>query len=143
MTVSRILATKGRDVVSIMPESTLADAATLLATRRIGAVIVCGEHGAVLGILSERDIVRALAENGAEALSHPVSRRMTEKVISCREQTTIDEVMQMMTRGKFRHMPVIEAGNLCGVISIGDVVKLRMAEVEAESRAMRDYIATA
>jgi CBS domain-containing protein len=143
MTVSRILAGKGRDVIGIAPQKTLADAAKLLSERRIGAVMVIGENDAMLGILSERDIVRALAENGADALTQPVSQRMTKKVVSCNVQTTINDVMQMMTTGKFRHMPVIENGKVHGVISIGDVVKQRIAEVEAESSAMRSYIGNA
>jgi CBS domain-containing protein len=143
MTVSRILAGKGRDVVGIAPQKTLADAAKLLSERRIGAVMVMDENDAMLGILSERDIVRALAENGADALTQSISQRMTKKVVSCNVQTTINDVMQMMTTGKFRHMPVIENGKVHGVISIGDVVKQRIAEVEAESSAMRSYIGNA
>jgi CBS domain-containing protein len=97
----------------------------------------------VVGILSERDIVRAIAERGPSALSEPVSRVMTEKVVTCTGQSGIQEVMELMTDGKFRHVPVVEGGRLVGVVSIGDIVKHRLAEMEAESQAMREYIATA
>ncbi len=143
MTVLRILQAKGRDVVTVAPHRTLAEAAALLAQRRIGTVVVAGADGALAGILSERDIVRALAQDGADALDHPVSRHMTAKVVTCRESATVDEVMHVMTNGKFRHVPVMEGGRLVGIVSIGDVVKRKIAEVEAETRAMRDYIITA
>ena len=97
----------------------------------------------MLGILSERDIVRAVARGGAAALEHPVSQHMTGKVVTCTRQTTINELMDEMTQRKFRHMPVVENGRLCGIISIGDVVKHRVAEIEAEHQALREYIATA
>ncbi len=143
MTVEHILRGKGRNVVTIEPEQTLAQAAQLLSERRIGAVIVGDTFRPVMGILSERDIVRALAARGAAALDEPVSRSMTEKVVTCTAASAINEVMEIMTDGKFRHVPVIENGRLTGIVSIGDIVKHRLAEVEAETQAMRDYIATA
>jgi CBS domain-containing protein len=143
MTVANILSTKGRDVVSIQPHRTLNEAAKMLAERRIGSVVVTGADRAILGILSERDIVRVLAQKGAEALADPVSRHMTADVITCTATTTIDEVMETMTHGKFRHLPVVEHGHLAGIISIGDVVKYRLAEIAAEHQAMREYIAMA
>lgn len=143
MTVEHILRAKGRNVVTIEPELTLAQAAQLLSERRIGAVIVGNTFRPVLGILSERDIVHALAARGPAALDEPVSRCMTEKVVTCTGASAINEVMELMTDGKFRHVPVVENGRLSGIVSIGDIVKHRLAEVEAESRAMRDYIATA
>ncbi len=143
MTVEHILRTKGRNVITIEPQRTLAQAAQLLSERRIGAVIVGDTFRPVMGILSERDIVRALAARGAAALDEPVSRSMTEKVVTCTAASAINEVMEIMTDGKFRHVPVIENGRLTGIVSIGDIVKHRLAEVEAETRAMRDYIATA
>jgi CBS domain-containing protein len=143
MTVEHILRAKGRTVITIEPELTLAQAAQLLSERRIGAVIVANTFRPVLGILSERDIVRALAARGPAALDEPVSRSMTEKVVTCTGASAINEVMELMTDGKFRHVPVVENGRLSGIVSIGDIVKHRLAEVEAESRAMRDYIATA
>jgi CBS domain-containing protein len=143
MTVDNILRVKGRDVVTIEPDRTLAEAARLLSERKIGAVIVSDTFRPVSGILSERDIVRAVAKRGAAALEEPVSRSMTEKVVTCTAHSGINDVMEMMTAGKFRHIPVVEGGNLAGIVSIGDIVKHRLAEVEAETRAMRDYIATA
>ena len=143
MTVEHILRTKGRDVVMIEPTRTLAEAAHLLAERKIGAVIVGDVFRPVMGILSERDIVRAVAARGGAALQEPVSQLMTHKVITCTEKAAITEIMEIMTEGKFRHLPVVEGGRLVGIVSIGDVVKHRVAEIEAETRAMRDYIATA
>jgi CBS domain-containing protein len=143
MTVEKILRIKGRDVVTITPDCTLAEAARLLSERKIGAVVVSDNFRPVSGILSERDIVRALARRGAAALDEPVSRSMTEKVVTCTVHSAINDLMEMMTDGKFRHIPVVEGSGLAGIVSIGDIVKHRLAEVEAETRAMRDYIATA
>jgi CBS domain-containing protein len=143
MTVSIILAGKGRDVVTIEPNATLSDAAKLLAERRIGAVVILGADRRIVGILSERDIVRALAQSGRDALDRPVSEAMTRKVSTCHERETISAIMERMTVGKFRHIPVVDQGRLVGIISIGDVVKHRLSEVERDSAAMRDYILTA
>ncbi len=143
MTVQRILSEKGREVFTIQPHRTLAEAARVMAERRIGAAVVTSADGAVLGILSERDIVRGVAEAGATALQEPVSRRMTAKVITCLPEMTIDTAMEIMTRGKFRHLPVVEDGRLTGIVSIGDIVKRHIEKMEAETRAMRDYIAMA
>jgi CBS domain-containing protein len=143
MTVGIILAAKGREVVSIEPEATLAQATRLLAERRIGAALVLNNDHDVVGIISERDIVRALAEEGPAALQAPVSRTMTRKVETCSESETVASIMERMTAGKFRHMPVVEQGRLVGVVSIGDVVKHRLGQMESESSAMRDYILTA
>ena len=143
MNVEHVLLEKGRDVVTVEPHRTLADAARTLVDRRIGAVVVAGEDGAVLGILSERDIVRAVARGGSAALEDQISRHMTGEVVTCVPQTAINEMMALMTRRKFRHVPVIQDGRLCGIVSIGDVVKHRVAEIEAEHRALREYIATA
>jgi CBS domain-containing protein len=143
MSVANILAHKGRDVQTIQPHRTLAEAARILAERRIGAAVVTGADGAVLGILSERDIVRAVSEGGADGLNEPVSRRMTAKVMTCLESTSIETAMEMMTAGKFRHLPIVQDGRLSGIISIGDVVKRHIEKIEAETKAMRDYIAMA
>jgi len=143
MTVRTILSRKGSDVVTIAPTSNLSDAVKLLAERRIGAVIVTGPENRVAGILSERDIVRALSERGAAALGDHVAAVMTRKVTTCSETDTISVIMERMTVGKFRHLPVVEQGRLVGVISIGDVVKSRVEEIEGESNALREYIATA
>jgi CBS domain-containing protein len=143
MTVSIVLAGKGRDVVTIDPNASLAAAVELLAEKRIGAVVIVGADRRIVGILSERDIVRALAEQGRKALDEPVSAAMTRKVSTCHERETISSIMERMTRGKFRHVPVVDQGRLAGIVSIGDVVKHRLSEVEHDSAAMRDYILTA
>ncbi|MGL5115811.1 MAG: CBS domain-containing protein [Beijerinckiaceae bacterium] len=140
MTVATIIATKGRDVASAAPHHTLAEVSEVLASRRIGALLVMGSDGELKGIVSERDIVRAIAKSGAAALEEPVSQHMTAKVITCEESDLISAVMGEMTRGRFRHMPVVNGKKVVGVISIGDVVKQRIAEAESESRLMREYI---
>ena len=143
MTVSIILAHKGREVVTIEPGATLGEAVHLLAEKRIGAALILGADRRITGIISERDVVRALAEGGAAALQMPVSGAMTRKVETCSEGEAVVSIMERMTAGKFRHMPVVDQGRLVGMISIGDVVKHRVHEMEHESRAMRDYIMTA
>ena len=143
MNVKSILVTKGGDVITIEPSASLAAAAKLLAERRIGALLVLGPDRRVAGIVSERDIVRALAERGASALDEQVGQVMTRKVVTCTETDTVAEIMERMTAGKFRHVPVIEQGRLIGIVSIGDVVKHRLHEIENESAALRDYIRTA
>jgi CBS domain-containing protein len=143
MTVGIILAGKGRDVFTIEPGATLAAAVSLLAEKRIGALLILGADRRIIGVLSERDIVRALAERGAAALDEPVAGAMTRKVSTCNEGETIASIMERMTKGKFRHLPVVDQGRLVGLISIGDVVKHRLQEMERDSAAMRDYILTA
>jgi len=143
MTVKAILSRKGRDVVTIAPTANLSEAVKLLAERRIGAVVVTGADNRVAGILSERDIVRTFAERGAAALDDNVAAVMTRKVTTCAETDTVVAIMERMTAGKFRHVPVLDQGQLIGVISIGDVVKHRVEEIEGETNALREYIATA
>jgi CBS domain-containing protein len=143
MTVSTVLAEKGRDIVTIEPGASLAAAAKLLAEKRIGAVLVLGADRRLVGIISERDIVWALAARGATALDEPVSQTMTRRVETCNERETIGSIMERMTEGKFRHVPVVDQGRLLGIVSIGDVVKHRLREMERESAAMHDYILTA
>ena len=143
MTVSIILAGKGRDVLTIEPNATLADAVNLLAEKRIGALVILGADRRIVGILSERDIVRVLGERGATVLEEPVSQVMTRKVVTCKETDTVAELMEMMTKGKFRHLPVVDSGKVVGLISIGDIVKRRVQEYESEQEALRDYIKTA
>ncbi len=143
MTVSIILAAKGREVVSVEPNATLSSVVALLAERRIGAALVLGADRRIVGIVSERDIVRALGERGPAALDDPVSRIMTRRVSTCTEGETISSIMEQMTEGKFRHVPVVDQGRVVGIISIGDVVKHRLREMERDSAAMRDYILTA
>jgi CBS domain-containing protein len=143
MTVAAILAEKGHEVVTVGPTATVAETVELLADHRIGAAIVTDRTGRILGIVSERDIVAALAESGADALAREVRSVMTEKVVTCSERDTLNVVMTRMTRGRFRHLPVVENGRMVGVISIGDVVKRRIEDVEREAEEMRIYIATA
>ena len=143
MNVDQILSLKGRNVVSIEAGTSLSEAARLLSERRIGALVVVDGKQPVSGILSERDIVRAVATQGAQALDEPVSRFMTGQVVTCTGRSSINDLMEMMTQQKFRHVPVVENGQLVGIISIGDVVKQRVEEIEAESQAIKEYIATA
>lgn len=142
MTVRAILDTKGHQVQSVEPGAKLSAAIKILSERRIGAVLVMSE-GRIDGILSERDIVRVLGERGAAVLDEPVSSVMTRKVVSCREKDTVSQIMETMTDGKFRHLPVVEDGKVTGLISIGDVVKWRVNEYEREQEALREYIKTA
>ncbi len=143
MTVARVLAAKGRDVVTTTPSKKVAEAVAVLARRKIGALVVVDEGNRIVGIVSERDIVRLIATEAADALEQPVSAIMTKAVMTCGEGETIDSVMARMTRGRFRHLPVVGNGRLCGIVSIGDVVKARMEQVEREADEMRAYIATA
>ena len=143
MTVSTILSEKGREVVTIEPGASLAAAAMLLAEKRIGAVMILGADRRLVGIISERDIVQALAARGAAALDEQVSRTMTRRVETCNESETVGSIMERMTEGKFRHVPVVEQGRVVGIVSIGDVVKHRLREMERDSTLMRDYILTA
>jgi CBS domain-containing protein len=140
MTVSAILSTKGTDVATASPHRTISEIANTLAEMRIGAILITGSDGSVKGIISERDIVRAIAKKGAAALDDSASQHMTSKVITCRRDDLIADVMEEMTKGRFRHMPVVEKERLVGIISIGDVVKHRIAETVAESKSLRDYI---
>jgi len=142
MTVRAILDAKGHDIASVEPDVTLSESVKHLANRKIGAVLVM-TGTRVEGILSERDIVRVLAEQGATALEQPVSSVMTRRVVSCRPSDTVAAIMEMMTLGKFRHLPVIEGGAVVGLISIGDVVKWRVQEYESEQEALTHYIKTA
>jgi CBS domain-containing protein len=142
MTVRAILDTKGHNVQSVEPDAKLSSAIKILGERKIGAVLVMSS-GRIEGILSERDIVRVLSERGANVLDEPVSAVMTRKVVSCKQSDTVAAIMEMMTLGKFRHLPVIEDGQVVGLISIGDVVKWRVREYEHEQEALRDYIKTA
>jgi CBS domain-containing protein len=141
MLVSHILNEKGRDVLAIPPEVTLFEAARVLTLNRIGALVIRDPRGALAGIISERDIVRAIAEEGAAALALTVGERMTKDVATCEENDTIAEIMETMTRCRFRHMPVVESGRIAGIVSIGDVVKIRIAETLREAQALKDYIA--
>jgi len=142
MTVRSILDSKGHQVLSVEPDARLAAAVKILGEKKIGAVLVISQ-GRMEGILSERDIVRVLSERGAGVLEEPVSDVMTRKVVSCRQSDTVAGIMEMMTLGKFRHLPVVEDGKVVGLISIGDIVKRRVQEYEAEQEALQNYIKTA
>jgi len=141
MTVRQVLAEKGEGVVTLEPNRSLAEAAQLLAEKRIGAVVVSADGSRVDGILSERDIVRAMAREGAGALDAKVSSYMTREVVTCAREVAIDDLMHVMTQGKFRHVPVVDEGRLVGIVSIGDIVKRRVAAIEAEARMLKEYIA--
>lgn len=143
MTVHDILLHKGRQVITIEPTATLAAAVQMLAQRRIGALLVTGADHRIVGIISERDIVRVLDEKGTAVLGAPIAESMTRKVVTCDRNETIADIMERMTEGKFRHVPVVEHGRLAGIVSIGDVVKARLSELEHEQDALREYIRTA
>jgi CBS domain-containing protein len=142
MNIGQILKAKGRAVATARPDTPLIEIAAKLAQKKIGAIIIVGDNGKVAGIVSERDIIRKLGERGPSVLDEPVSQSMTANVISCSEASTLDEIMEIMTQGRFRHVPVIEDGALVGIVSIGDVVKNHIAEVEMEVTAMRGYFVT-
>ena len=138
-----ILSHKGTNVLTVEPTATIGYAVKYLAEHGIGALVVVGAEGRTIGIISERDIVRAVSNHGAAALDMPVSEVMTRKVVSCAKQDKLVDLMQQMTTGHFRHMPVLEDGRLIGIISIGDVVKRRIEQVEQESNQLREYIRSA
>jgi len=144
MQVRHILREKGREIVAISSDATLSEAARLLSRKRIGALIVRGANGELAGILSERDVVRAVAEESVGALARTVAAYMTRAVATCGESDSIDELMEMMTRGRFRHVPVMdEHERLQGIVSIGDVVKSRIEETVREAATLREYISAA
>jgi CBS domain-containing protein len=142
MNISQILKAKGRAVATARPDATLLEIVAKLAQKKIGAIVIVGDKGEVAGIISERDVIRRMGERGEQALNEPVSQSMTASVISCQETSTLDELMELMTQGRFRHVPVIEDGALVGIVSIGDIVKHHIAEVEMEVTAMRGYFVT-
>ena len=140
MFVSDILSQKGGLVYSVAPDMAVAEVAKQLNARRIGSVLVLNEASSVVGILSERDLVRAMATHGLEALELEARQIMTRDVITCDPDDSIDEVMQSMTNGRFRHLPVVQRGELLGIVSIGDVVKARLQEAKHETEALKAYI---
>jgi CBS domain-containing protein len=143
MTVNDILRYKGSQVITIEPTATVAAAVRTLAQHRIGALLVTGANHHIVGIISERDIVRVLHETGPAVLDTAVAEVMTRKVVTCDRHDTIADIMERMTTGKFRHVPVVEHGRLTGLVSIGDVVKVRLSQLEHEHDALREYIRTA
>ena len=140
MRISDVLRGKGAQVVTVPPDTTVRHLLAVLAENRIGAVVVSANGTSVDGIASERDIVRAFATRGAAAMSEPVTAIYTAEVHTVTPQTPIDEVMRMMTERRVRHVPVVGDGGLQGIVSIGDVVKIRIGELETERTALTDYI---
>jgi CBS domain-containing protein len=141
MIVATILSEKGRDVATTAASRTIREVVAELAARKIGALVVVEGVDRVVGIVSERDIVKALARKGGAVLDDPVGTIMTREVVTCADSETVIRVMSRMTRGRFRHLPVLKSGRLDGIVSIGDVVKARIGEVEREADDMRSYIA--
>jgi len=141
MQVRHILRDKGRQVVDIEPEATLRDACRKLVQHNIGALAVCDRSGRLAGLISERDIVRAAAHGGCEALETRVLEHMARPVEACSETDSIDELMEIMTHHRLRHLPVVQEGQLSGIVSIGDVVKTRIEETVQEAASLREYIA--
>ncbi|VTZ49204.1 putative signal transduction protein with CBS domains [Methylocella tundrae] len=143
MTIARILAEKGRNVSTTQPHRTLSEALEVLTAKNIGALVVSDAEGRVLGILSERDIVRAIGRAGASALNDVVSKHMTARVTTTTDSECVVAALEKMTKQRFRHLPVVMDGTLAGLVSIGDLVKYRLEEMERQTQAMKEYIATA
>lgn len=140
MFVSDILSQKGNAIFTVAPAASVAEISQQLSARRIGSVLVLDIDGSVVGIVSERDLVRALARHGAAALALEARQVMTRGVVTCDPDDSIDGVMQTMTEGRFRHIPVVRRGELLGLVSIGDVVKARLEEIRHETEALKAYI---
>jgi CBS domain-containing protein len=140
MILEQILREKGSEVYSVAESATLKEAADLLDSRRVGAMVILGESGAIIGVFSERDLVRAIAKMGAAALKSTVADPMSRHVVTAKPCDTIEETMARMTDRRIRHLPVVDGARLTGVVSIGDLVKWRIAEASAEVEAIRSYI---
>jgi CBS domain-containing protein len=140
MLIEHILATKGSEVISVPTTASVADAVQVLREHRIGAVVVTDDGVAPVGILSERDVVRLLADTGPSALTRPVTTAMTTKVQTCGPEVTLDDLMVLMTTHRIRHLPVVRDGAMVGLVSIGDVVKHRVGELAQETQALHDYV---
>jgi CBS domain-containing protein len=143
VTVKAILEMKGHNVFTLGPNEKLSEAIRILADHRIGALVVTNGDRKIVGIISERDIVRVIGKEGAAALDFTVRQAMTPRVKICNEHHTVNEVMEIMTKGRFRHLPVEKDGHLDGIVSIGDVVKRRIEDVEREAEEIKQYIASA
>ena len=141
MVIANILKNKGGNILSVLPHAPVADVVQVLASHRIGAVLVVSGSGLLMGILSERDVVRSLAENGAGTLDRTASDLMTADVTTATPQTSVAAAMEMMTAGRFRHVPILEDGRLIGLVSIGDVVKAKIAASDDEVDSLRAYVA--
>lgn len=140
MFVSDILSQKGNAIFTVAPTASVAEISQQLSARRIGSVLVLDVEGSVVGIVSERDLVRALSRHGAKAMELEARQVMTREVVTCDPDDSIDGVMQTMTDGRFRHLPVVRHGELLGLVSIGDVVKARLEEARHETEALKAYI---
>ncbi len=143
MDLGSILKTKGSEVSTSESDTPVAEIARALAQQKIGTIVICGADDKPLWIVSERDLVRGLAEEGIALLEKPVSTYMTHKLQTCAPTDSVARLMELMTSYRIRHLPVIEDARLCGIVSIGDVVKARLDEIEAEAEALRTYVATA
>ena len=141
MNIDAILNFKGRDIVSVSPHELIGMAAEIFGQKKVGSLLVM-EEGQVQGIITERDVIWAIGREGGAVLRAPVSKVMTKDVMTCQGSDKVDAVMQMMTKSRFRHVPVMDQGLLVGLISIGDLVQHRLAEAELEANSMRSYIAT-
>ena len=142
MKVEQILQSKGVEVFAVSDSATVSDAVTMLNEKNIGAVVVKGGAGNIVGILSERDVVRRVGNEGPEALQRPVSECMTHEPFTCAPDATVDELLSEMTEKRIRHMPVVKDGDMIGLVSIGDVVKRKIAETELEAQALKEYISS-
>lgn len=140
MRISQILQAKGHEIATIAPATPVLEVAALLRDKGIGAVVVVDDAGKIMGIASERDIVRALPEHGSDFLGMTISELMTSDVVTCAPTSSVNDIMRMMTRGRFRHVPVLEEGRLVGIVSIGDLVKARIEELEHEKEALESYV---
>lgn len=143
MTVATILKHKGAQVETVRPNATVQQICDLFSDRKIGATVVVGAAGEVVGMVSERDVIHALSKHGTTVMTRAVHDIMTRDVATCRLTDTSEQIMEMMTRGRFRHLPVVEGGRLIGIVSIGDVVKRRIEDSDLERHAMQAYIAQA
>ena len=143
MNVEHILASKGREVRTIRPDASVGDALRRLRTERIGALVVSETGTDLVGILSDRDILDAIADHGTDVLGESVGGVMTAKVFTCSREDRVSAIMALMTDRRIRHVPVVEDGRLCGMVSIGDVVKQRLDEMEGEAAALREYVTSA
>ena len=143
MDVAAILREKGTKVITAYPDTTVAQIVSTLSRERVGVVIICEKDGRLAGIVSERDVVRGLAERDQGILRTPVAGLMTTNVRTCAPGDKVSDIMATMSAQRIRHIPVIESGKLCGIISIGDVVKHRLDEIESEADALRDYVTSA
>ncbi|MEX0767988.1 MAG: CBS domain-containing protein [Microthrixaceae bacterium] len=142
MRVSWVISEKGSTVATISPLATVAEAANHLRLHGVGALVVSQDGRGILGVISERDLVRALAERGGHILHECVTDLMTSDVVTCKPEDSLEQVMAMMTNRRIRHVPVVVEGVLCGIVSIGDVVKWRLTELEDETRQLHSYIST-